>query len=548
MTSVSTPDEGVASRKNSDESIERIETLQFEDQNQAIAYLNQIQKLQENMRLNSNLTDLLNSVIIENSNGQVESQECGEYVNNDELQQNQDLDNTSVADTEALLNSIEQMLESMQTELPKKSLQHKLKHSQLQQQHKLIKNKLETQLNKQKTQNKNKNSPVKSVEVIKDEPIENNSKIIRNNSSTTFKKISPKLVPIAPSPAPSQSPTTNQIPQSAKKIILPQNVLIKPADSAPKIINSNVNRTVPVQLNNVLPVLTVPMPEALKNKSQPEPAKPTILTSPSTPAQTFIIKNINPTNNQLIEINKSNNDLVQLLNAKIVKTVPNSNIINKMPLLRSINQPQQQIQTQPVTIFNALSINKQETCNLNTVPIITTSDSSNLVTLTSPVTQQTIQPVQVNKTIVIDGSKTEENLEQSAKRLKQDVAKPITPTNSSKSPKQTIKTPTVPTTTALIITPPNDPIVNNNMIALASPGSDISFNSNSSSNVDPNLIKKQNRMIKNRESACLSRKRKKEYMQSLEDSLKEVTKKNEDLTKENQQLKEKVSTLEAEVF
>lgn len=60
-------------------------------------------------------------------------------------------------------------------------------------------------------------------------------------------------------------------------------------------------------------------------------------------------------------------------------------------------------------------------------------------------------------------------------------------------------------------------------------------------------MKKQSRMIKNRESACLSRKRKKEYMTTLEDTVKSLTDKNETLTKENQTLRERVASLEAEV-
>lgn len=59
-------------------------------------------------------------------------------------------------------------------------------------------------------------------------------------------------------------------------------------------------------------------------------------------------------------------------------------------------------------------------------------------------------------------------------------------------------------------------------------------------------LKKQNRMIKNRESACLSRKRKKEYMQTLENSLKDIANQNENLKIENQQLKDQVLVLETE--
>lgn len=62
-----------------------------------------------------------------------------------------------------------------------------------------------------------------------------------------------------------------------------------------------------------------------------------------------------------------------------------------------------------------------------------------------------------------------------------------------------------------------------------------------------NLFKKHSRMIKNRESACLSRKRKKEYIQNLEESLKQIKEQNNTMNLENQELKEKNLVLETEV-
>lgn len=53
-------------------------------------------------------------------------------------------------------------------------------------------------------------------------------------------------------------------------------------------------------------------------------------------------------------------------------------------------------------------------------------------------------------------------------------------------------------------------------------------------------------MIKNRESACLSRKKKKEYVTNLEEQMNQLAKENKELRHENDTLKARVRELESE--
>ncbi|KAL0126586.1 hypothetical protein PUN28_005148 [Cardiocondyla obscurior] len=86
--------------------------------------------------------------------------------------------------------------------------------------------------------------------------------------------------------------------------------------------------------------------------------------------------------------------------------------------------------------------------------------------------------------------------------------------------------------------------INSNSLIIQNEAVDFMNSSKNNQEYKLKALKRQQRMIKNRESACLSRKKKKEYVSSLEKEISELKEENKQLKTENAVLKQRLSEAE----